>query len=83
MADELDGLNDTERLALKATIQGIAANTPMTEVAAVGFLQVSLSKVPRPLHRAASPASRAEALPMNASDYPGVIDWTKLPMRPR
>ena len=36
---------------------------------ASGFLQVSLSKVPRHPHRAACPASRAESLPMNANDY--------------
>ena len=40
---------------------------------ASGFLQVSLSKVPRHLHRGARPASCAETPPMNASDYSGVI----------
>jgi hypothetical protein len=37
---------------------------------ASGFLQVSLSKVPRHPPRATGRASRAEALPMNANDYP-------------
>ena len=35
MADELDGLTDVERITLKANIDDIAANTPMTEVAAL------------------------------------------------
>jgi hypothetical protein len=35
MADELEGLTDAERITLKANIDDIAANTPMTEVAAV------------------------------------------------
>ena len=39
---------------------------------ASGFLQVSLSKVPRHPHRAARPASRAETPPMNANDLWGV-----------
>ena len=38
-----------------------------------GFLQVSLSKVSRPPHRGARPASSAEPPPMNANDYAGVI----------
>ena len=40
---------------------------------ASGFLQVSLSKVPRHQHRAPVRPSRAEALPMNASDQAGPI----------
>ena len=39
---------------------------------ASGFLQVSLSKVPRPQHRAHISALCAEALPINASDYWGL-----------
>jgi hypothetical protein len=35
MADELEGLTDAERLTIKASIDDIAANTPMTEVAVV------------------------------------------------
>jgi hypothetical protein len=35
MAGELDGLTDAERITLKANLDDIAANTPMTEVAAV------------------------------------------------
>jgi len=35
MADELEGLNDAERLLVKASIDDIAADTPMSEVAAV------------------------------------------------
>lgn len=35
MADELEGLTDAERLIIKASIDDIAANTPMTEVAVV------------------------------------------------
>ena len=35
---------------------------------ASGFLQVSLSKVSRPEHRGARPASNAETRPMNAND---------------
>jgi len=35
MADELDGLTDAERLTIKASIEDIAANTAMTEVAVV------------------------------------------------
>ena len=40
---------------------------------ASGFLQVSLSKVPRHRHRRHTRSSRAEALPMNASDFSGPI----------
>ena len=40
---------------------------------ASGFLQVSLSKVPRPQHRAHISTLCAETLPINASDYSGVI----------
>ena len=35
MADELDGLSDAERITIKASIDDIAADTPMTEVAVV------------------------------------------------
>lgn len=35
MVDELDGLTDAERITIKASIDDIAANTPMTEVAVV------------------------------------------------
>ena len=34
-----------------------------------GFLQASLSKVPRHQHRCTTDRHRAEALPMNASDF--------------
>jgi hypothetical protein len=40
MADELDGLTDAERILLKASIDDIAANTPMTEVAVVRVKKV-------------------------------------------
>jgi hypothetical protein len=40
---------------------------------ASGFLQVSLSKVTRHLHRGTTPATRAESPPMNANDYSGPI----------
>jgi hypothetical protein len=33
MADEVEGLNDAERVMLKASIEQIASDTPMTEVA--------------------------------------------------
>jgi hypothetical protein len=35
LADEVDGLTDAERITLKASIEQIAAETPMTDVAVV------------------------------------------------
>ena len=52
---------------------GDPASSSIAGRRASGFLQVSLSKVPRPQHRAAISALCAEALPINASDYTLVI----------
>ena len=56
----------------RVPLRGSIAGRPAT-----GFLQVSLSKVPRHPRRP-RPSSRAEALPMNASDLSLAIRGTRL-----